>query len=432
MQVEAKFDRELIWYRGDSVRYLAVRVTAPSDRGKKQPAPLNLALVVDASGSMSGEPLRLAIEASQRVVTNLTAADRLSVVSFDSHVTDHLISEEMSDGGRLRASQAIGLIKANSSTNLSGGWFRGAEHVAAAMERQAGFKNRVIVLSDGHANAGIVDPAALSEHAEQLAMRGLFSSTVGIGDAYHGETLEAIAVKGGGSHHRAARPQEIVEVVTAELEELRLTEAENIRIVLRHTPGVQVKSLNEFPTSRLDDGSVCSLGSLAAGASRLAIFSVKFPPGEPGVAYPITVGMTWRRPGESDLFSVEPITVSARFARGNENNAQPFDAALTDEVAQVWQAKIVRRIVRLNREGRYSEALKRLDQDIPRFTRYAERATNGRVLTAELQRLRESADKEWNEGSRKEIEIAMHKRAYSRRDARSQERGNWSDILPGR
>lgn len=132
------------------------------------------------------------------------------------------------------------------------------------------------------------------------------------------------------------------------------------------------------------------------------------------------------------MHGIMPIIVSARFARGNENNAQPFDAALTDEVAQMWQAKIVRRIVRLNREGRYSEALRRLDQDIPRFTRYAGRATNGRVLTAELKRLRESADREWNEGSRKEIEIAMHKRAYNRRDARSQERGNWSDILPGR
>jgi len=93
----------------------------------------------------------------------------------------------------------------------------------------------------------------------------------------------------------------------------------------------------------------------------------------------------------------------------------------------------VRRIVRLNREGRYSEAMKRLNQDIPRFTRYAERA-HSRALTAELQRLRESADREWNEGSRKEIEIAMHKRAYSRLDARqSQEhKRNWSDILPDR
>lgn len=432
MQAEAKFDRELIWYRGDSVRYLAVRVTAPNEGGRKQPAPLNLALVVDASGSMSGDPLRFAIEASQRVVANLTATDRLSLVSFDSNVTDHLIFEEMSDGGRLRACQAIGQLKANSNTNLSGGWFRGAEHVAGGMEKNSGFQNRVIVLSDGHANEGIVNPASLAEHAEQLAIRGLFSSTVGIGDGYHGETLESIAVKGGGSHHRAARPEEIVEVVTAELEELRLTEAENIHIVLRHTPGVQIKSLNEFPVSRLGEGSVCNLGSMAAGTSRIAIFSVKFPPGEPGAEYPITVGMTWRRPGESDMHGIMPIIVSARFARGNENNAQPFDAALTDEVAQMWQAKIVRRIVRLNREGRYSEALKRLDQDIPRFTRYAERATNGRVLTAELQRLRESADREWNEGSRKEIEIAMHKRAYSRRDARSQERGNWSDILPGR
>lgn len=432
MQVEAKFDRELIWYRGDSVRYLAVRVTAPRAGRTQQRAPLNLALVVDASGSMSGEPLRFAIDAAQRVVANLTAADRLSVVSFDSNVKDHLVGEEMSADGRERALQVLGGIEAGGNTNLSGGWFRGAEHVAVAMEQRAGFQNRVIVLSDGHANEGIVNPASLAEHAEQLAMRGLYSSTVGIGDGYHGETLEAIAVKGGGSHHRAARPHEIVEVVTAELEEMRSTEAESLKIVLQHSPGLQLKSLNEFPISRSGDGSICDLGSLASGASRLAIFSVKFPPGEPAGRCPIGVSVAWRRPGESETHRVDPITVSARFARGNENNAQPYDAALTDAVARMWQAKIVRRIVRLNREGRYTEALKRLEQDIPRFARYAERAANGPALIAELRRLREAADREWNEGHRKEIEIAMYKRAYSRLDARSEKRENWSDILPDR
>jgi hypothetical protein len=51
------------------------------------------------------------------------------------------------------------MLKANSSTNLSGGWFRGAEHVAVGMENNSGFQNRGIVPSDGHASKGIVDPA---------------------------------------------------------------------------------------------------------------------------------------------------------------------------------------------------------------------------------------------------------------------------------
>ena len=72
---------------------------------------------------------------------------------------------------------------------------------------------------------------------------------------------------------------------------------------------------------------------------------------------------------------------------------------LTEEVARVWQAKIVRQIVQLNREGRYAEALKRLDLDLPLFTKYAERAADGVELIAELQRLRDVVNREWSEGS---------------------------------
>jgi Ca-activated chloride channel family protein len=430
MELEAKFDRELIWSRGKSVRYLGIRVTAPANGERNHHAALNLALVVDASGSMSGEPLHCAIHAAQRVVESLNEEDLLSVVSFASAATDHLVREKMAAPGRHTAMQALQTIRAHGSTNLSGGWLRGAEHIAVEMEGASPFQNRVIVLSDGHANNGIVEPGKLAQHAKQLALRGLYSSTVGIGDDYHSETLEAIAVKGGGSHHRAARPQEIIEVVTAELDEIRLTEAENIQIVLRHTTGLEVDSLNEFPLSRLTEGSICDIGSLAAGASRLAVFAIKFPSGEPGMTCPIEVGLNWRRPGSRDMQSAAPIMVSAKFANGSDNNAQPYDAALTDEVAQMWQAQIVRRIVRLNRDGRYGAALKRLSSDIPRFARYAERAVRGSSLVAELHRLEQTANRDLREGRRKEIEIAMHKRAYSKPDSRSEQRENWSDNLP--
>ena len=247
MRFTAKFDREKIWVNGNSVRYLVVRVSDPGDAKQVEPVTLNLALVVDASGSMEGEPLRFAIDAAQRVVRHLSNDDRLSVVSFNSTVSDHLISEQMTPDGRERAHRALEAIRAGGNTNLSAGWFRGAEHLAREMESGRVSQNRVIILSDGHANEGIVDPAELSEHAKQLALRGLFSSSVGIGDNYQGETLEAIAVHGGGALHRAARPNEIVEVVTAELNDIRRTVAESVRITIQHTPGVTIKSLNEFP-----------------------------------------------------------------------------------------------------------------------------------------------------------------------------------------
>jgi Ca-activated chloride channel family protein len=423
MRIEAKFDREKIWCRGDSVRHLVVRVADPGAgldaTPPAEPVGLNIALVVDASGSMSGKPLEFAIDSAQRMIDALSDRDYLSVVSFSSEVTDLVVSEKMSIGGRARALGSLAAIQANGQTNLSAGWLRGAEHVAQGMESGRASQHRVIVLSDGHANQGIVDPASLATHAAQLALRGLFTSSVGIGDNYNSQTLEAIAVHGGGAHHRAARPHEIVEVVTAELREIRLTAAENITLAIHPAPGVRLKCLNEFPLSREEGAYVCNMGSLAAGASRTAIFSVRFPAGELGAKIPFEIRAAWRRPGALDMCNADPLPVEVQFAEGKDNSAQPYDPSLTEAVAQVWQAYIVRRIVRLNREGRYAEAIKRLDRDLPLFSKYARNAASGPVLIAELKRLREVANRDWTEGNRKEVEVSMYKRTYSTADVRA-------------
>jgi Ca-activated chloride channel family protein len=425
MKIEAKFDREKVWCRGNSVRHLVVSVTASGAESAPCQVPLNIALVVDASGSMSGQPLSFAVAAARQMIGYLSDGDRLSVVSFNSAVTDHITAEPMTSSGRARALHSLESIQANGNTNLSAGWLRGAEHVALGMESGPPSQHRVIVLSDGHANQGIVDPATLAMHAGQLGLRRLFSSSVGIGDGYNGETLEAIAVHGGGAHHRAAKPHEIVEVVSAELRDIRLTAAENITFTIQHPPGVRLRCLNEFPLTHEDGRYDCNLGSLAAGASRTAVFSVKFPAGEAGVKCPFNVRATWRRPGAEDVSGHDRFSLEAQFAEGRENNAQPRDQFLVETVAPVWQAYIVRRIVRLNREGRFAEAIKRLDRDLPLFTKYAKHAVSGEILIAELKRLREFASREWNEGGRKEVEVAMYKLRYSRVDSRAAAPASW-------
>jgi Ca-activated chloride channel family protein len=426
MRIEAEFDREKIWYRGDSVRYLVVTVTDTVGERPQAPVGLNIALVVDASGSMAGEPLGFAVTAAQRMIGALSEEDRLSVVAFNSDVTDYVTAQPMTSAGRARALDLLRTIRANGCTNLSAGWLHGAELVAQGMESGRTSQHRVIILSDGHANEGIVDPAALAMHAEQLGLRRLFSSSVGIGDNYNSETLEAIAVHGGGTHHRAARPHEIVEVVTAELEDIRLTTAENITVTIQHAPGVRLRCLNEFPLGHEDDRYTCNLGSLAAGASRTAIFSIRFPAGDVGTKCPFKIRTTWLRPGVEDLHSSDPLRLNVRFAEGKDNNTQPQDLSLTETVAQVWQAYIVRRIVRLNRERRYAEAIRRLDHDLPLFSKYTKNAASGAVLIAELTRLREAASHEWNEGSRKEVEVAMYKRYYSKVDSRALKPEEWT------
>ena len=92
--------------------------------------------------------------------------------------------------------------------------------------------NHVILLSDGPANRGILDPEILSNYASEMRDRGLYCSTVGIGDNYSMTQLQALAEAGGVRMHDAEHAHEIAEVVLAELWEVRKTHPQNIKVII--------------------------------------------------------------------------------------------------------------------------------------------------------------------------------------------------------
>src|SRR5205823_5116603 len=92
--------------------------------------------------------------------------------------------------------RAIGAIETGGSTNLSGGWLAGCQQ--AAEQQREGQLDRVLLLTDGLANVGIVDPSELCRHAAELRRRGIVASTLGIGHDFNEELLEAMARNGGG------------------------------------------------------------------------------------------------------------------------------------------------------------------------------------------------------------------------------------------
>src|SRR5579883_1371998 len=209
--VSAMFDKSTVSGRGRTIRYLAVEVrTTDRPKPEKTRLPLNIALVVDASTSMAGAPMRAAKRAAAGVVNLLKSSDRLSLISFANDVQVHLQGVKQNARGRDRALDAIDAIEHRLYTNISGGWLKGAEAVAATMEMQPDAHNHVVLLSDGHANHGILDPLIIRNHAQQLRLRSLNTSTVGIGNNYSATLLQELAEFGGGRMHDAEHPAEII------------------------------------------------------------------------------------------------------------------------------------------------------------------------------------------------------------------------------
>lgn len=445
LQLQARFDRTLVRRHHKSVRYLVVEATAPSppEPEEREMPSLNLGLVIDASGSMSCHDgggasgpdlsrLEAAQQASEGIVQNLNERDTLSLVSFADDTVTHLSALGLSEEGKRTASAAIRDLSTRGCTNLHDGWLGGAEQVALHMERHPDCINRLLVLTDGQANQGIVDPHELAHIAADLRTRGISTSTVGVGLDYSTEQIEQMAEHGGGMLHHTERPSDIIEVVLAELKDMRATVIDDLEV------GVNLEGADGHSTKRArvevvgiaqrsdGSGTRAVLGSLVGNALRRAVFRVHVPAGCDQVLQ-FKVEASWR--GEEDRETMESVVLLTP-TDDDAVYTEVWDQAVCTEAARIWQAEIVKRAIDLNRAGDYREARRFAKEQMHYFRHYARRLDEGEELIGKLDRALHRMARPMREHALKEIGTAMYKHQRGARDLRVAEAPMaWEDYL---
>lgn len=213
----------------DPVRLL-LKVTAAEDTVRTTRLPLNLALVIDRSGSMEGEKLEYVKKACELVIDNLDAQDRLSIVTYDSDV--YMLRG--SDAGALdkeNAKNIVRQISSGSMTNLSGGMLKGFGE--ALKNRSDGYVHRVMLLSDGLANVGITDVGQLQHMVrEKFQKDGIALSTFGVGADFNEDLMTALAEHGRGNYWFIDTPDKIPAIFQQELNGLLAVVAQNATITV--------------------------------------------------------------------------------------------------------------------------------------------------------------------------------------------------------
>jgi Ca-activated chloride channel family protein len=192
-------------------------------------APINVSLVLDRSGSMSGPPIEAAKEAAARFASFLTVEDRLSVVVFDETASTIFGPAPAGDSAAIGA---IGRVHPGGSTNLSGGWLKGRKLVDRGLLEGT---NRVILLTDGQANAGIVEPVRLIGLIRDGAARHVTTTCIGFGAGFNEDLLEPMARAGGGNYWYVESDDQMAGIFEGEIEGLIALAAQNIEIEVRLT-----------------------------------------------------------------------------------------------------------------------------------------------------------------------------------------------------
>ncbi len=426
--VNATFDRQFYWKGGDSVRYLVAQLQATQskdDHDSIDPAPLNIALVIDASGSMHGGKLEAAKQAALGLTERLTDKDRITLVSFASDVRIHLDAVPATKENAVRIRSEIIQLHTRGSTALSEGWFAGVECAARVAENDSRMTPRVIILSDGHANVGIVNPIELKVHADEFRKRGVFTSALGIGDGYDEYLLRSIAENGGGRLHDIELSSEFSTVLLGELGDIHNTIVEGAEIVLTVPAGVRVDVLSRENFSFHDNSVFVQLGAIQNGIESVTVFKVTCPGGKSKDMLEFKLASKARTVNDQRLLEANPMSVSLAAANGTDNKHQLRDTKITAIVAKIWIAHIVLSAARMNRDRAYSDAKEYVERELHYFRPYVHGLDQGDEMVRELELLAQRVDRDISSRVRKDMTIQSHLDTSGRVDHRGR-RDRWS------
>src|SRR5215213_7530261 len=302
LRVEARWQKPLI-AAGGGEAMLLVRVLAAAvgEAEAGRAAPLDAAFVLDRSGSMQGDKLDLAKEGVDLAVARLRDANRAALIVYDDEVDT--VQSLAPATPRLKASLRLALHGADSggSTYLSGGWIAGCHQLAEATpaaraDSTATRIRRVILLTDGLANVGILDPGVLGRHAGELRRRGIATTTVGVGQDFDEGLLSAMAEAGGGNFQYVAGPDRLRTFFAQELQELFSVSATGLAVTLVLPSGVDADLVSAFPVETRESALDVAIGDLAAGNEIDLVFTVRAWSGNAGDLLPVAVTACWTDP----------------------------------------------------------------------------------------------------------------------------------------
>lgn len=214
------------WFKDHVKKELFAYVSLKGGKApeKQERVPLNISLVVDRSGSMSGDKLNYVKKAVDFVIDNLMPEDMLSIIQYDDEIDVVAKSAKVTDKKKLH--EKVKKIQARNMTNLSGGMMEGYSQVKST--QKDGYVNRVLLLSDGLANAGITDPQQLQKIAQKkFREERIALSTFGVGADFNEVLMTNLSEYGGANYYFIDMPDKIPQIFAQELEGLLSVVAQN-------------------------------------------------------------------------------------------------------------------------------------------------------------------------------------------------------------
>ena len=341
-----------------------VKVTLAADRvASRERPPLNLSLVLDRSGSMSGDKIVRAREAAIAAIRRLDGRDTVSVVIYDHEVETLVPAQQARNIEWIEG--RIAQITSRGNTALFAGISQGASELRKHLD--AGRVNRIILLSDGLANVGPASPDEVGRLGAALMKEGIAVTTIGVGTDYNEDLMTRVSGNSDGNSYFVEKSDDLPAIFTKELGDVLSVVASRVRLKVRFRSGATpIECIGR--DGRIADNAVSvDLNQLYGGQEKYLLVRVELSPG---------------RDGESRLLADAEVTYEdalrrrtaqatasgrIRFSRDAREVAESVNVPVSREYTLNRNAQELERAVRLADEGKKEEAARVMRQSADRL-----------------------------------------------------------------
>lgn len=354
LRLEGRLGHPTLAAAGDSETFLMLNVRAATEDFASTPAPVNLSIVIDRSRSMEGQRLDNALAAARGMVRRLRDGDTVSVVTYNTETSVVVPATVLDARSRDTVLFSLRGVRAQGHTCISCGIEAGLD----AMGRRPGV-SRMLLLSDGEANAGIRDVPGFRRLAQVARERDVSISSIGVDVDYNERVMFAVSQSSNGRHYFVETPAGLPRIFDEELDSLVRTVANRAEVEVDLAPGVQMLEVLDRSFTRDGRRVVVPFGSFAQDDTKTLLMRLRVPGGPAGDRPVARVRMRYEdltrgRPSDCDGELVAQLTERA-------DEVSPLDPLVESRLARSETSAALQRANELFSEGDVAAARRTID-----------------------------------------------------------------------
>jgi Ca-activated chloride channel family protein len=334
--------------------YLRVALNGCEPKRSDNRTPVNVAFVIDRSGSMAGQRIMQAREAAILALKRLDQNDIASVVIFDNQVDVLAPAQPVSDQNHFI--DLVRGITVRGSTAIYDGVMQGAREVRKFKDARR--LNRVVLLSDGLANVGPKQPEEFARLGRDLLAEGISVSTIGLGLDYNEDLMLALARAADGNHAFASVPNDLIQIFNREFDDVLAACAQTVSIDVELAPGARVVRALSRDGKVEDKRAQFTLNQVYAATEHYVLLEIEIDGNAPAATTDFgRVNVTYTVPD-----SGERQTIAASIGGQFTTSADAVKAGQDKTVMEAVVAQVTREraqtAVKLRDQGKGAEAAK--------------------------------------------------------------------------